>query len=170
MCCSIRAAVFYLSSIHIYFAITQLVLILPQAANSFGENTSVSVLAIVFALFFFSAGFMVFRGADEESHTLIRTGAFLLALIIVARFALLYFDLIMVEKIKLPEASFLYAYGTTVPVIFTCILYIFYLAILFCYHNELTHLENQAQCDSPINFQSPRHLRQSQAGSDSIIP
>jgi hypothetical protein len=42
-----------------------------------------------------------------------------------------------------------------------------YLALLFCYHNELKR--PSLRLGSPINFhQSPRHIRQSHSTTDSI--
>lgn len=57
--------------------------------------------------------------------------------ILTERFVLMYFGLLL--NPTLPEGDFLNAYGFsgTVPVLFTVILYIVYLFILFVYHYEL---------------------------------
>jgi hypothetical protein len=55
----------------------------------------------------------------------------------------------------LPEGGFLYVYGTPViPIIFTVLLYILYLALLFCYHNELQATPPQDILNSPNRITS----------------
>lgn len=121
------------------------------------ENKSILLLYNCFFLTF------------QESSVLIGGGAIVLFLILAERFTLMYFGLLL--KPTLPEGDFLNPYGTTVPVIFTVLLYLVYLAILFCYHNELKHLDSQERTSSPINFHSPRHIRPaSQAGTPSALP
>ncbi|OXA55328.1 hypothetical protein Fcan01_09313 [Folsomia candida] len=120
-----------------YFAIAQLVGILPTALSSLTSRALEALLALIFAVFFFASGFMTFRGADEESQVLIGIGGILLLVILTERFVLMYFGLLL--NPTLPEGDFLNAYGFsgTVPVLFTVILYIVYLFILFVYHYEL---------------------------------
>lgn len=100
---------------------------------------------------------------------LIGGGAVVLFFILGKRFVLMYFGLLLHPT--LPEGDFLNPYGTTVPIIFTVLLYLVYLAILFCYHNELKYLDSQERPMSPLNFQSPRHIRPaSGAGTPSALP
>ncbi|XP_021952414.1 uncharacterized protein LOC110849315 [Folsomia candida] len=153
MCCSIRAAAFFLSSLHVYFAVTQMVRVLPTAISSLSSRTLEAVMALIFALFFFSSGFMTFRGADEESQVLIAGGGVLLFLILGERFTLMYFGLML--NSTLPEGDFLNPYGDTIPIIFTVLLYLFYFGVLFGYHKELQE-NDEDQMSSPIHHHSSR--------------
>jgi len=96
-------------------------------------------------------------GFFQESAFLVGAGAIVLGAIQIERFVLMHFGLLLVPT--LPEGDFLNPYGTTVPIIFTTLLYVVYLAILFCYHNELRNLPEDEERNSPINFQSPTYIR-----------
>lgn len=115
-------------------------------------------MTFVFGVFFLVTGFISFRGADQESSTLIRCGAFSLILVLLFRFILMGLSL-MISDI-LPEATFLYVYRTAIiPVMFTLLIYLFYLAMLFCYHNELTEEKMMAILGSSTSHNSNSHGR-----------
>jgi len=159
-----RATVFFLASYHIWFAFTQAVIIAPTVVSSISTSSIECLLAMIYSVMFFSAGFLIFRGADQESTMLVGSGALLLAFIISKRYAVMYYGFLL--KPSLPEGDFLNPYGTTVPVIFTVLLYTFYLSILFCYHNELKYATPQS-CLTPMSCR--RSLPHSSSGHASSL-
>ncbi|OXA55333.1 uncharacterized protein LOC110849039 [Folsomia candida] len=165
MCCSMKATVFFLSSLHIWYAVTQAVIIAPLVVSSISTQLAECILVIIYSCVFFCAGFLIFLGTDQESTMLVGTGAIMLLVILGKRYIVMYHGMLL--KPTLPEGDFLNPYGTTVPVIFSVLLYIFYMSILFCYHNELSYATPRT-CLTPLSCR--RQFPQSTSLSLSLSP
>jgi len=162
-----RATVFFLSSYQLWFGFTQAVIIAPTVLSSLSTHLAQCIIAIFYSAVFFTSGFLIFRGTDQESTFLVGSGAMLLFFIVSKRYFIMYYGFLL--KPSLPEGDFLNPYGTTVPVIFTVLLYTFYLSILFCYHNELKYTGPQMTlCLTPLC--SRRQMPQSTSLSLSLSP
>ena len=112
-------------------------------------------MTLIFGILFTISGLITFRGADEQSPRLVRLSGLFLASVLSLRFVLLGFSLMINET--LPEATFLYVYRTSsIPILFTLLIYVFYGAMLFCYYNEL------AEGDAPTT--ATMAMRRARAG------